>query len=335
MTVRAVVRVPASTSNLGAGFDCVGVAVDRWLSVTAAIEPNVSEPLRLHRGGTLRGLPVAADHDRLVAAFQAACAAAGRAMPQGLLIRASSDNPVGRGLGSSAAAVVAGTAMANALLRLGFDDQRLVELCASIEGHPDNVVPAIHGGAVLAVQVPGTSAEPESVRKLVTAPIELHPDLALALAVPDFEAETVYMRAALPSAVPHAVASRAAALGAALVAGLTSGHPGLLELALEDVLHVPFRRELLPGYDAVTRAARDAGAFGATLSGSGSTLCAIAPRAAVHDVAAAMVEAWRVTGVVAEPIVCESPAAGYSAVVRRECDDELGVAAAVATHTSD
>ena len=335
MTTRAVVRVPASTSNLGAGFDCVGVAVDRWLTVTAALEPDVDEPLRLHRGGTLRGLQVSAEHDRLVAAFRAACAAAGRAVPHGLLIRVSSDIPVGRGLGSSAAAVVAGTATANALLRLGFDDQRLLELCASLEGHPDNVVPAIHGGAVLAVPVPGADTEPEPVRKLVTAPIELHPDVALVIAVPDFEVETIYMRAALPGAVPHAIAARAAALGAALVAGLTSGHPGLLELALDDVLHVPYRRELVPGYDAVTGAARSAGAFGATLSGSGSSLCAITPRTAAHDVAEAMVEAWRVTGVVSEPIVCETPAAGYSAVVRRERGDELGAVAAAAVRTDD
>jgi homoserine kinase len=255
-------------------------------------------------------------------------------MPHGLLIRSSSDIPVGRGLGSSAAAVVAGAAAANALLRLGFDDHRLVQLCASLEGHPDNVAPAIHGGAVLVVPVPVANAERGFDRELVTAPIELHPDLALLLAVPDFAVETVYMRAALPGAIPHAIAARAAALGAALVAGLTSGHPGLLALALDDVLHVPFRRELVPGYDAVTGAARDAGAYGATLSGSGSSLCAIAPRTVAHDVAAAMVDAWRATGVSAETIVSETPAAGYSAVVRRECDDELGAVATAAVHTT-
>jgi homoserine kinase len=335
MTVRAVVRVPASTSNLGAGFDCVGVAVDRWLTVTTVIEPNATEELRLHRAGTLHGLPASTDHDRIVAAFRAACESAGRAVPHGVAIRANSDIPVGRGLGSSAAAVVAGAAAANVLLRLGFDDQRLVELCAALEGHPDNVVPAIHGGAVLAVPGPAANGESESVRELVTAPIELHPDLALALAVPDFEVETVYMRAALPGAVPHAIATRAAALGAALVAGLTSGHPGLLELALDDVLHVPYRRELVPGYDSVTQAARDAGAFGATLSGSGSSICAIAPLTAVQDVAGAMVAAWRAVGIVAESITGETPAAGYSATVRRELDDDTGAAVSAAVHTTN
>lgn len=334
MTTRTVVRVPASTSNLGAGFDCIGVAIDRWLTLTAYIDPNAEDPVTVRRGGTLRGLAVPPAHDRLVVAFSAACAAGDRAMPHGLVLEVTSDIPVGRGLGSSAAAAVAGAAAANALLKLDLVDGRLVDLCASIEGHPDNVVPAIHGGAVLAVAVqPDESGRASG---LITAPIELHRDLALAIAVPDFEVETVYMRAALPSSIPHAVGARAAALGAALAIGLTTAHPLLLEAALDDVLHVPYRRELLAGYDAVTQAAKRAGAFGATLSGSGSSLCAITPAAAVYDAADAMVAAWRALGVNAEPIACETPAAGYSAVARRDQEETLGAAAgAAARNTND
>ncbi|HUF30404.1 MAG TPA: homoserine kinase [Gemmatimonadaceae bacterium] len=323
MIDRAVVRVPATTSNLGAGFDCVGVAVGRWLTLTAAVESGASDSVRLYREGTLTALPASPHDDLIVSAFTAACAAGRRQVPHGLLVRASSGIPVARGLGSSAAAVVAGAAAANVLLRLGFDDQRLLELCASIEGHPDNVVPAIHGGAMLAVAAASSQQSGNGVSSLVTSRIELHPDLALALVVPDFEVETALMRAVLPAAVPHAVAVRAAALAAALVAGLTRAHAGLLELALDDVLHVPFRRGVVRGYDAVVRAARLAGAFGATLSGSGSTVCGIAPRLAVHEVAAAMVEAWRGFDVRSEAIVCETPATGYSATVRRERDDGL------------
>ena len=315
MSARVAVRVPGSTSNLGSGFDCVGIAVDRWLSLSAVVEADSVEPVRLHRAGTLRGLAITPGKDRIVTAFTAACDAAGRGVPRGLLIRASSDIPVARGLGSSAAAVVAGTAAANVLLRLGFDDQRLLELCASIEGHPDNVVPAIRGGATLAIADGPGHESSAGVPTWVTARIEPHADLALALAVPDFEAETRFMRAALPATVPHAVAARAAALGAALVSGLTSGHGRLLELALDDVLHVPFRRGLVRGYDEVVQAARSAGAFGATLSGSGSTICALTPRSAVQDVAAAMVNAWRRLDVQAEAIVCEAPVGGYSATM--------------------
>ncbi|HEX5766552.1 MAG TPA: homoserine kinase [Woeseiaceae bacterium] len=318
MSAGVKVRVPGSTSNLGAGFDCVGIAVDRWLSLSAVVEADSGEPVRLHRDGTLSGLTIAPGEDRIVAAFTAACDAAGRQVPHGLRMRASSDIPVARGLGSSAAAVVAGAAAANELLRLGFDDQRLLELCASIEGHPDNVVPAIQGGATLAIAASPGHELHAGFPAWVTARIDLHPDLALALAVPDFEAETEFMRAALPATVPHAVATRAAALGAALVSGLTSGDGRLLELALDDVLHVPFRRGNVRGYDEVVQAARSAGAFGATLSGSGSTICGLTPRSAVHDVAAAMVKAWRGLDVQAEAIVCETPAGGYSATAGDE-----------------
>jgi homoserine kinase len=322
------VRVPASTSNLGAGFDCIGVALDRWLSLTAHIEPDAVEPVRLERSGTLRDLPVAVEHDRMVAAFRAACRAKHRTVPHGLWLRASSSIPVARGLGSSAAATVAGAAAAVALLRMSVNDQELVELCVALEGHPDNVVPAIHGGAVLAIPAPLGSVPPDADRSLVIAPIELHESLALELAVPDFQVETAYMRAALPGAVPHAVAARAAALGAALVSGLTSGHPGVLARALDDILHVPYRREYVTGYDAVVEAARTAGAYGATLSGSGSSLCAVAPKELAPRVAAAMCDAWKTAKVEAEGFVCDTAAAGYSAMARR--DERPGNGAPVA-----
>ena len=333
MSVQAVVRVPASTSNLGAGFDCVGVAIDRWLTMSATIEPDAAESVRVERAGSLRGLTVAVEHDRIVAAFRSACDAAQRGVPHGLVLRATSDIPVARGLGSSAAASIAGAAAANALLRLGLDDHRLLELCVGLEGHPDNVVPAMHGGATLAVGIATDDEAGGSARRVVTAPIELHAELALAIAVPDFEVETAYMRAALPRNVPHGVAVRAAALGAALVSGLTSGNPGMLALALDDVLHVPYRRALVRGYDAVTAAALEAGAFGATLSGSGSSLCAVAPRVAVHDVAAAMVQAWSATGVRADAFACETPASGFSVALRRD-SDESGNAGDPAVHTT-
>jgi homoserine kinase len=211
---------------------------------------------------------------------------------------------------------------------MSVNDQELVELCVALEGHPDNVVPAIHGGAVLAIPAPLGSAPPDADRSLVIAPIELHESLALVLAVPDFQVETAYMRAALPGAVPHAVAARAAALGAALVSGLTSGHPGVLARALDDILHVPYRREYVTGYDAVVEAARTAGAYGATLSGSGSSLCAVAPKELAPRVAAAMCDAWKTAKVEAEGFVCDTAAAGYSAMARR--DERPGNGAPVA-----
>ncbi len=288
------VAVPASTSNLGAGFDCVGVAVDRWLSVSATLEDSPRD-FSIVRKGTLTALTIAAADDRLIAGFHAACRRARRDLPDGVSFAATSTIPIGRGLGSSASATLAGALAANALLDLGLNDRAIALLCAEVEGHPDNVVPSLYGGARLAL-VDGDGA-------LLVAPLQVHESLALVFAIPDFAVETSHARSVLPPSLPHATASRAAALGAALVQGLATGDEKLVAAALADVLHVPFRQRLIPGFDAVTRAARRAGAFGATLSGSGSTIVAVATVENASAVAAQMVAAWRSANVAAESLV--------------------------------
>ncbi len=286
----ASVRVPASSSNLGAGFDCIGVAVDRWLvaSVTSAAGTGIS----IRRGGRLTAVSVAFDEDLLARGFRAACNAAG-AGATGAAIDATSDIPVGCGLGSSAAAIVAGVLLADAALELNLSRRQIVEIAAAIEGHPDNVAPAVHGGAVLSVR---TSSG------LVSTSLSVAGGLELLLAVPPFPSDTKAARAALPKTLPHSDAVLAASRAAALVQGLATGDGALLGAALDDVLHVPFRRGRIPGYDAVAQAAQKAGAFGATLSGAGSAILAIAPRERSTAVGGAMIAAWRTAGVAAELI---------------------------------
>ena len=297
MRARVTVRVPGSTSNLGAGFDCVGVAVDRWLCVTVTTGSGAAATIE--RRGTLSGLDVTPSADLLYRGFAAACAKLGRAVPAGLALAVDSDIPVARGLGSSAAATVAGAAAATALLGLELDRDELTALCAALEGHPDNVAPAVHGGANLVLPGP-------IVTRLV-----MHESLALAFAVPDFTVETKHARAVLPATLPHAQAVRAAANGAALVHGLAHADARLLAAALDDVLHVPFRLQLVPGYTEVTAAARAAGAYGATLSGSGPTVVAVTPRARAAAAGDAMVQAWRTRGTTAQSFVTARPAGGF------------------------
>jgi len=290
MTVR--VRVPASSSNLGAGFDCIGVAVDRWL--VASVTPEAGSGISIRRRGRLTAVSVAVDEDLLARGFRAA---GGR----GGAIDATSDIPVGCGLGSSAAAIVAGALLADAALELNLTPQQIVEIATTIEGHPDNVAPAVYGGAVLSVRTPSG---------LVSTPLTVASGLELVLAVPPFPSDTKAARAALPQTLPHSDAVLAASRAAALVQGLSTGDGALLGAALDDVLHVPFRRARIPGYDAVVRAAQDAGAFGATLSGAGSAILAIAPRDRATAVGAAMIAAWRSAGVDAELIRSEHPVPG-------------------------
>lgn len=297
------VSVPGSTSNLGSGFDCVGIAIGRRLRVRVRIDPAVEEAVRLERCGMLEGVAVPQRDDRLYAGFVAACRAASREPPTGVVMTADSDIPVGRGLGSSGAATVAGAVAADRLLGLELGDDDLMEVCARVEGHPDNVAPALFGGATLAVA---------ASERWVTDRLDLAPDLTLAFAIPDFTLDTEEARAALPETVPHAVATAAAARAAALVRGLTSGDPTLLAVGLDDLLHVPHRRPRVPGYDEVVAAARREGAYGATLSGAGPSIVAVAPAGRVGAIAEAMVSAWSRLDVEAEPFTARGREQGYS-----------------------
>jgi homoserine kinase len=291
------ITVPGSTSNLGAGFDCVGVAIDRRITVSLSLggEPG---RVRIHREGTASVLDCAPEADLVYRGFAAACEARGRGVPDRLELLVSSDIPIARGLGSSAAAVVAGASLANSALELRLGRDELAMLCARLEGHPDNVGPAVLGGAVLVVPRRDAGNAP----RFIFAPIVMHADLALAFAVPDFELTTTAARAVLPSSLSHSRAVEAAAKSAALVRGLEMGDPALLAAAFDDVLHVPHRRALVKGYDAVVTAAHTAGAYGATLSGSGPTIVAIGPRALMPRVADAMKAKWSELGVAVETI---------------------------------
>ncbi len=292
-TVR--VRVPASTSNLGGGFDCMGIAVDRWLWVDARIATESADAVRVTRRGTLSALDGAPEDDLIYRGFAIACGASGREVPRGVVIDAESAIPVGRGFGSSAAALLAGAAAANELLALGLVNEAIAKLCAEVEGHGDNVGPCLLGGGVF--------ANLGGPRGLVLAPIAVHSSLRLVFAIPDFAVDTHSARAALPASITHIDARTAIAASAALVLGLGRGDRELLAVGLEGPLHIPYRRSLVRGYDDVVAAARSAGAIGATLSGSGSAIVAIAEEPHTEGVADAMADAWHARGVEATPFV--------------------------------
>ncbi len=291
---KADVRVPASAANLGAGYDCIGIAVDRWLKARvstpdSAGDSRTPKSIVIRRSGAVALVDAAPRDDLLYVGFTAACAARGVAVPRQLEFDVTSEIPVARGLGSSSAALIAGAALANTMLALGLDRNALATMCSAIEGHPDNVAPAMFGGAVLGAPIgPG---------KWRFAVLPVHPDLAFTFAVPEFTVLTAEARAVLPAQLPHAVAVAAAAKSAALVHGLATGDAELLSAALDDLLHVPYRKGLVAGYDQIVAAARAAGAFGVTLSGSGSTLMAISAREAAERVRDAMQNAWTACGV--------------------------------------
>jgi homoserine kinase len=268
----------------------VGVAVDRWLTASVRLANTGTTEPEFVRSGTLATLTTRDSHDAIYVAFRAAVGAKKVPLPERLRFTVTSEIPVGRGLGSSAAAFVAGAALANELLRLGLDSFGIAEVGTALEGHPDNVCPSVFGGATLALTHAG---------KVIVSPLDVHPSLAFVFAVPEFVLETRRAREALPNVVPHVTAVQAAAKGAALVRGLATADEAMLAAAMDDVLHVPHRRRLVRGFDAVSAAAMEAGAIGATLSGAGSSMLAIARAEHAEAVGAAMVRAWQLTGVTA------------------------------------
>jgi homoserine kinase len=283
----------------------VGVAVDRWLTASVRQAESGSPEAEFEREGTVASLTVRDSHDAIYVAFRAAAGAAKIAIPERLRFHISSEIPVGRGLGSSAAAAVAGAALANELLKLGLDAFGIAEVGTALEGHPDNVCPSVFGGATLALTY---------ASRVIVSPLDVHPSLAFVFAVPEFVLETRRARAALPNVVPHVTAVQAAAKGAALVRGLATADEDMLAAALDDVLHIPHRRRLVRGYDAVAAAATEAGAIGATLSGAGSSMLAVTRTDAAAAVGAAMVRAWQLTGVTATTFTTAHRVKGYQLV---------------------
>lgn len=256
------VRVPASTSNLGAGFDCLGLALDLWLEAGLA---DGDGPNRY--SGTLDGFDPADDLVREIV---------GQLRDRHLEVH--SEIPVGRGLGSSAAAIVAGIAIRRLCDGQPIDRDAIFRETVEREGHPDNAGPAVFGGLVLSAHRP--------------EPVPVSDALGIALAVPESAVDTKEARAMLPADFPREIAILQASSAASLVLGLTSGNGALVGFGMDDHIAAPFRKQLIPGFDAAVEAGRTAGAFGVTISGSGSALVAIAERGRTEAVAAAMAAAF-------------------------------------------
>ena len=281
---RACVRVPCSTSNLGAGFDCIGLALARFL--TADFDPaSASTGLRVERRGTLRALDDRPDtQDLFVRVFRRTLEVIGVSSADGTLAL-DSEIPIGRGLGSSAAAVVAAIALALASRDVDASTEVVLQLAQEYEGHLDNVAPAMLGGLVAIAR--DEQDRPHAFQ------LPLSDQVGLAFAAPGIELETRQARAALPERVPMRDAVHNLGALAALTRALATGDRALLALGLSDRLHVRVRLALIPGGDAAIEAARRAGAWGATVSGAGSGLIAVGDPARVSDIADAMADAFR------------------------------------------
>ena len=261
------VEVPASSANLGAGYDCLGLA----LALTDRIEVEVRVwsrgEIELTVDGEGRNELTEDRDNRFVRGLEATLRAARGDLPEGLGWRISMQNriPLARGLGSSAAATVGGVLAGNALAGEALSTTELLTLATQVEGHPDNAAAALLGGFTVAAK---DGDHVEAVR------FDAPRDLRAVLFVPETRLSTEDMRAALPAKVP--LADAVANLGAVGlgVAGLATGRYELLSLLTVDRIHEPYREKVFPGLRRLVDSAREAGALGACLSGAGSTIIA-------------------------------------------------------------
>jgi len=277
---QVTVRVPASTSNLGPGFDSLGIALRIYNRITI-----------------VRGASRSQDHPRIVAEAADRFFKQTRGRAFSFSYSTTEQIPRSRGLGSSAAVRLGVLLALNFLSGSPLDRLIMFELCSELEGHPDNAAPAIFGGFTVA----GSARFGESrkfsgqrgVRTIQHFPVS--PRLNFVLLVSPVEIATSTARKLLPLKISHAAAVRSCANACALTAAFVAQDYNKLRGAFGDYLHQPFRAKLIPFLPDVIDAAEQAGALGAFLSGSGSTVAAITLRAP-NKVAAAMARAVKAPG---------------------------------------
>jgi homoserine kinase len=253
-----ILRVPASSANLGPGFDALGLALGIYLDCRF----EQAEKLSIQARGRDAAL-ISTGEDNLI--WQTALAVAqdvGAALPA-IQLEIDNDIPIGKGLGSSAAALTAGVVIADHILGLHWKPHRILDEAAQIEGHPDNVAACVLGSIVTTAMEPGGMAR--AIR------LELHKDFGIAVVVPDFVLPTSEARAVLPNTYSRQDAVFNVQRSALLIAALTTGEVKAFPAALEDRFHQPYRYPLVPGLEDMVKL-RAPGLLGCALSGAGPSI---------------------------------------------------------------
>lgn len=258
-----IIKVPATTANIGAGFDSIGIALNMALELTVT---KASEWHFESESKALKDLPSEEDNYIYHIAKLIAMRFGKKNLPP-CNVAMKSDIPLARGLGSSSTAVVAGIELANQLLELNLSKMEKADLATEVEGHPDNVAPAIYGGCVI--------GHVDNGFDFIHIPIE--DDLIFVTAIPNFELETMYARSILPAYYSHKEAVKASSVANVSVAAIMQKNwPLLGKMMKKDLFHQPHRKVLLPDYEAVEKMLADE-VYGMYLSGAGPTMIALAP----------------------------------------------------------
>ncbi|MBQ9497568.1 MAG: homoserine kinase [Selenomonadaceae bacterium] len=292
---RAVVRVPGTSANCGPGFDCLGLAttIYNYLDLTLLHGNKIVVEAA---GEGAENIPRGKRNLTWQAVQRLLQEVGSETDFKGAIIRTKNNVPISRGLGSSSTAIVGGLVAANEILGAPLTRQELLKLATELEGHPDNVAPALFGGFTVSVMDKGA---------VQTFSFQPRIKLKLIVAVPDFELSTRLARKVLPKNISMKDAIFNVSRASMLIAALVEGREDLLPLAFDDALHQPYRKKLVPGMTEVFEAAKAAGALGAAISGAGSCLIAFTTtRSGLEEkISSAMVEEFKAHGVKSKALI--------------------------------
>ncbi len=259
------VRVPATTANLGPGFDALGLALDLWNETTWTPTEDGRIQVTLSGEGTDA---LSTDETNPIVAVALSLYARAGIPCRGFRVHCINRIPLGSGLGSSSAALLSGLLGANALLGEAFSREEILRIAIEMEGHPDNVAPAMLGGLVVSILHDGRVVSIKLPARAHRAPVRA------TVVLPDLDFPTEYARSILPRTVDRQDAIFNISRSVLVVEALRTGDLDLLGKAMSDRIHQPYRLPLIPGATAAMEAARRAGAAAVALSGAGPSLIA-------------------------------------------------------------
>jgi homoserine kinase len=301
MSVAVKVRVPGTTANCGPGFDAVGIACTVYNDLELILSRQGSLAIEIEGEG--KGIIPTDERNIVWQVVQTVLNKVGEEY-QGIHIKMKNQIPLSRGLGSSAAAIVAGLVAANAATGNTLSSEELLDIATAVEGHPDNVAPAIFGGITTSV-MQGNQAH--YLRFLPPA------KLSMVVAIPDFNLSTHVARQVLPQTVPFNDAVFNISRTALVIGALSQGQFHHLRYALEDKIHQPYREHLIPGMQQVFDIALDKGALGVAISGAGPCLIAFAQEH-FEEIGAGMVQTFASNHIKARYLVLDIDTEGAKVI---------------------
>ncbi len=300
------IKVPATTANLGSGFDSFGVALNLYNEIEIEQQSSraVEQKLRIEIEGEGKDTLPRDEKNIVWKAMKKVFIICKRPLTT-YHLRLTNRIPLASGLGSSAATTLGGLLLANKICYNKLSDEEILKLAVKIEGHPDNIIPAFAGGFCICYG-------DDNLSKTAYAKLEMPADLRAVLCIPEFEFKTAYARKILPKKAPLKSAVFNLSRSALFICALLKKNYKLFDSAMEDALHQRYRGKYIPGIDDVFRAAKKSGASGVCISGSGPTIIALSSevkgeklKVKSERIGTAMKKAFASRGIKSRVIICD------------------------------